>query len=183
MRSKVKIITYIAIFASMLAVISPLTINISIVPFSFATLMIYIIGAISKKSEGLISILIYIFLGIIGLPVFSGYTGGIGVLLGVTGGFIIGYIPCSILVNMIVRINKKNIFLYFLSMILGTMFCYLCGCFWYMYLTDSSFVETLIICVVPFIIFDLIKIIFASFISYLLNNKFLNESKNIIKNV
>lgn len=169
--NKIKYITTISIFASIICIISPISINIGIIPLSFSLFSIYIIGALSKKWMSLIATMVYIFIGIIGLPVFSNFNGGIGIILGPTGGYIISYIPCVIIVSLITNINKNKIILYPIGMIIGTIIVYLFGSLWFMFQTDNNFYQSLIITVVPFIIFDLIKIILASICSYMINNK------------
>ncbi len=160
-----------ALFAGIICVISPFSINIGIIPISFSTFAIYLIGALSKKWMGLLSTFIYIFIGIIGLPVFSNFTGGISVVLSVTGGYIIGYIPCAFIISLITNINKQNIFLYILSMLLGTILCYTVGTIWFMHQTNNNLIESLIITVIPFVVFDIIKIIVATICAYIINNK------------
>ena len=171
MTNKIKIITIIAIYSGVISIISPITIPIGIIPFTLSTFTIYLIGGLTKKYIGVFATIIYIFIGIIGLPVFSNYTGGIGVVLSITGGYILGYIPCVFVISLITSINKKNIFLYPISMILGTLICYMIGTFWFMGQTKNSFLETVLITIVPFIIFDIIKVILATICCYILNNK------------
>lgn len=171
MTSKIKIITTIAIFSGIISIISPITIPIGIIPLTLSTFAIYLIGALTKKYIGVLATIIYIFMGIIGIPVFSNYSGGIGVILSITGGYILGYIPCVFIISIITSINKKNIFLYPISMILGTLICYIIGTLWFMMQTKNSIIETILITIVPFIIFDIIKIVLATICCYILNNK------------
>lgn len=179
--SKIKYISITSLFAALICVISPFSISVGVIPFSFSTFIIYIIGALSKKSMSFISILIYIFIGIIGLPVFSNFTGGIGSILGPTGGFIIGYIPCIFIISLFVNIRRQNILLYPLSMIIGTLILYIFGCIWFMIQAQNTFIESLIITVLPFILFDIIKIILASICSYIINNK--TPYKEMVNNI
>lgn len=171
MTNRIKIITTIAIFSGIICVISPITLPVGMIPITLSTFAIYLIGGLTKKYIGILSTIIYIFIGIIGLPVFSSYTGGIGVVLSITGGYILGYIPCVFVISLITSINKKNILLYPLSMIIGTIICYYIGTLWFMVQTKNTLFETLIITVVPFLIFDIIKIILATICCYILNNK------------
>lgn len=133
--------------------------------------IIYIIGMVSKPFESLLIIILYIFIGLIGIPVFSSFTSGIGMIIGPSGGYIIGYIPCILLISLITRMNKKQLLLYFISSIIGTIICYLIASLWYMIYANVSFVYSLLICVVPFVLFDIVKIILSSLIGYFLNNK------------
>ena len=171
MTNRIKIITTVAIFSGIICVISPITIPVGVIPITLSTFSIYLIGGFTKKYIGVLSTIIYIFIGIIGLPVFSNYTGGIGVVLSITGGYILGYIPCVYVISLITSINKENIFLYPLSMILGTLICYMVGTFWFMVQTKNTILESILITIAPFVIFDIFKIILATSCCYVLNNK------------
>ena len=171
MTSRIKIITTIAIFSGIICVISPITLPVGMIPITLSTFAIYLIGGLTKKYIGILSTIIYIFIGIIGLPVFASYTGGIGVVLSITGGYILGYIPCVFIISLLTSINKENVILYPLSMMIGTIICYSIGSLWFMVQTKNTLVETLVITVVPFILFDIIKIILATICCYILNNK------------
>ena len=165
---KIKDITLIAIFASLLSIISPIAFPIGTVPITFSIFLIYIIGALFSPVKAFLTILVYIFLGIIGVPVFSGYSSGVGVLIGPTGGFITGYILCAVIIGLLLKINKSKA-MYVISMILGTVACYMIGILQYSFVMNTNIMEALIICIVPFIIFDIIKIIFIPRI--FVNNK------------
>lgn len=181
MTNSIKKITQVAIFAGIMCIISPITIPIGIIPITLSTFAIYLIGGLTKKYIGISSTIIYIFIGIIGIPVFSNYTGGIGAILSVTGGYIVGYIPCILIVSTITSINKKKIILYPVSMLIGTLVCYITGSLWFMFQTKNTLQETIIITIIPFIIFDLLKIVFASICCYIINNK--TPYKEIMLNI
>ena len=171
MTNSIKKITQIAIFAGIMCIVSPVSIPIGIIPITLSTFAIYLIGGLTKKYIGIFSTIIYIFIGIIGIPVFSNYTGGIGSILSVTGGYIIGYIPCVFIISTITSINKEKIILYPISMLIGTLICYIIGSLWFMFQTKNSLQETILITIIPFIIFDFLKIIVASICCYIINNK------------
>ena len=171
MNKTIQKISFIAILAAFLCVLSPWSIPIGDIPVTLATFALYLIGGLTKKFDGLLVVLVYIFIGIIGIPVFSSFRGGIGVVLGATGGYIIGYLPAVIIISFLTCINKKQFFLYPLSMVLGTIICYFVGTIWYMFQTENSLAYALTVCVVPFIIFDIIKIIVASIVAYIINVK------------
>lgn len=122
--------------------------------------------------------MIYIFIGIIGIPIFSFFSGGVGTVLGLTGGYILGYIPCIYLTSLIININNKKIVLYPIAMVIGTICCYLVGTLGYMYQSDTTFIASLSVCVLPFVIFDVIKIIIATIIGYFLNNEVVKKVIN-----
>ncbi len=171
MNKSLRTLIFISLLAAILSITSPLSFNVGAVPITLATFMIYLIGGITKKANGLFSVLLYIVIGIIGVPVFSNFRGGISVILGPTGGFIIGYLPMVFIISLMTSIDKTKIYWYIISMILSTIVCYLCGTIWFMINTSTSFVNSLMICVVPFIIFDVIKMFIATIVSYVLNTK------------
>ena len=188
MNKTIQKISFIAILAAFLCVLSPWSIPIGDIPVTLATFALYLIGGLTKKFDGLLVVLVYIFIGIIGIPVFSSFRGGIGVVLGATGGYIIGYLPAVIIISFLTCINKKQFFWYPLSMVLGTIICYFVGTIWYMFQTENSLAYALTVCVVPFIIFDIIKIIVASIVAYIINVKttlfssiYSGINKNMIK--
>ena len=156
----------IALMSAMLCVISPFTIPMpaSPVPFSLATFGVYLAGVILGAKKGMLSVLAYLLLGAVGLPVFSGFTGGVGILLGPTGGYLIGYPACAAVVGWMTEQKKLNSTF---SMILGTLVCYLLGSAWFMIVMGGAYTlaQVLLICVVPYLIFDLIKILVAAAIA------------------
>lgn len=160
-----------AIMAAVLCVISPFSLPLGTIPLSFATLAVFLVSCISPPKRSVASVIVYILLGASGLPVFSGFVGGFQQIAGLTGGYIIGYIPCSFAVSYLTTKSEKSKFIYPLSMALGIAVCYFCGTVWYSYQTDTDFSAALAVCVLPFIAGDIIKIIAASAIGITLKNR------------
>lgn len=171
MNKKIKDIAIISVAAAMICVVSPVSIPIGDIPISLATFIIYLIAAIIGPKKGTISVLVYILVGIIGVPVFSNYRAGISVIVGVTGGYIVGYIPLALLTGIFIYKCKGKIWMYPIGMILGTIVCYFIGTIWYMFNTHNNLMGSLLVCVVPFLLFDLIKIVLSSVLAYLMNKK------------
>lgn len=171
MNKKIKDIAIISVAAAMICVVSPVSIPIGDIPISLATFIIYLIAAIIGPKKGTISVLVYILVGIIGVPVFSNYRAGISVIVGVTGGYIVGYIPLALLTGIFTYKFKNKIWMYPIGMILGTIVCYFIGTVWYMFNTHNNLMGSLLVCVVPFLLFDLIKIVLSSVLAYLMNKK------------
>ena len=166
---KIKDIVYIGLCAIILTICSWITIP-TLVPFTLGTFGVFLIALILGGKRGTATVLIYILLGVIGLPVFSGFRGGIGVLLGNTGGYILGYIFISLIMWATERwtIHKKG--LRIISMILGLLVCYTCGTLWfavtYARTTGTVGMEAILgWCVIPYIIPDLVKIGLALWVS------------------
>ncbi|MBR6223995.1 MAG: biotin transporter BioY [Lachnospiraceae bacterium] len=159
-RSKTLDITTIALFAALISILSPfaIPIPISTVPISLATLALYITVYIAGTKKAFISTLIYLLLGLIGIPVFAGFTGGFGKLAGPTGGFLIGYLPMVLFIGLIID-HFDNIGIKISAYILGTLLLYSFGCLWFVFLGDGSTLAAAIsLCVLPFIPGDIAKI-------------------------
>lgn len=171
MNKTIRNMVLMSIMAALICVLAPVAIPVGTIPITLATFVIYITAALLGPKRGTFSTLLYIAIGIIGVPVFSAYRSGFGVVLGATGGYIIGYIPLAFISGLFVYHNKKNFILYPLGMIIGTLALYTVGTIWYMILMDSSLLESLLACVVPFLLFDIIKIIIASVTVYLIHQR------------
>lgn len=163
--SAVKNTAFIALLSAILCLLAPLSIPAGAIPVSLASFAVFIIASCVKTKHSVIAVVIYILLGAFGLPVFSAFTGGFHRIVGITGGYIIGYIPCALITGLLVNKyeNKKPV--YPLSMALGTVSCYFTGTIWYILQTKSSITAALLTCVIPFIIGDIIKITVASILS------------------
>jgi len=119
--------------------------------------------------NGLLTVIVYILLGLIGVPVFSNFGAGPGVLFGITGGYIVGFIFTALIVGGAVKQFGRKIGVYVFSMILGVAVCYAFGTAWFMVWSANSgspatLGAALMSCVVPFILPDLVKIAAASVI-------------------
>ena len=142
-----------AVVSALMCIISPFTIPVGGVPLSLATLGVYISSVVLKPFYAVFSVLIYVLIGAFGLPVFSGANGGVGVLLGPTGGFVAGYIICA-LVSSFLR-KKTGVAV---SLVVGTVFLYLSGAAWFCFVTKSEIAEAVLLCVLPFLPGDALKI-------------------------
>ncbi len=159
-------IVKIALGAAVMCVLSAMGLQIGAVPITLATLGVYLVAAVFGKYRATVSVIIYILLGIIGLPVFAGFAGGISRILWSGGGFIIGYIPCAFVTGLIIDAAQEKRLVYPVAMIAGTLFCYGCGTLWYAFLMNTTFTAALSVCVVPFLIVDAVKIVIATFVAY-----------------
>ena len=171
MNKRIKKITILSITVAILAIIAPISINVSLIPFNLSLFIIFIISSIFSLKDSLIIILLYIILGLIGLPVFAGYVNAYEALSSISGGFILGFIPCIISINLIQKINKNSYIITFASMFVGLVLCYLLGIIHFMLLTSSSIIYAFSVAILPFIFIDLLKIIIACIITFTLNNK------------
>lgn len=167
----VKNLTLRAILAAAICVIAPLSIPSGAIPVTLASLIIYVVSACTQVKFSVPAVTIYILLGCFGLPVFSGFTGGFQIVSGITGGYIISYVPCSAVISLLCgKFGNKKIIIP-LSMILATLICYVCGTLWYAFQTDSTFLASVPVCVLPFVPGDILKITAATCICVALRPK------------
>jgi biotin transport system substrate-specific component len=122
-------ISLIGIMAAITCILGPLSIPIpfSPVPISFTNLAIYFTVFILGWKRGTISYLIYLLIGLVGLPVFSGFSGGPGKLVGPTGGYLIGFIFMAIIGGFFIEKFSGKVFMYIIGLILATIVAYLLG--------------------------------------------------------
>ena len=162
---------FAALFAAIICAASPFTIPIGPVPLSLATLAIYLAAATLDWRFGTLSVLVYVLIGLVGVPVFSNFSGGIQKLVGPTGGFIVGYIVCALIVGLIVGRLETIKWIYPAAMVLGTAVLYAIGTAWFVILMKVTLQKALVLCVVPFLIGDAAKIILASVLAPILRKR------------
>lgn len=160
-----KNLAIIGLLAALICIAAPFSISIGLVPISLATFAVYIVAAVYDYRAGVLAVLIYIALGACGMPVFAGFKGGAQVLVGATGGYIVGYIFLALVEGVIINKFEDKKYLYPIAMILGTVIIYLFGTAWFVFVTKTSIKSALIVCVVPFLLGDAIKITAATAIS------------------
>ena len=167
MNSKFRVVdlTYMAVGAALTAVCSWISIP-STVPFTLQTFAVFCVLSLLGGKRGTVSIVIYILLGAVGMPVFAGFTGGIGILLGTTGGYIIGFILMGLLFWLAEHFFGDALPVRIVSMLAGLLVCYAFGTGWFLwvYARQSGAVgigTALSWCVLPFILPDLAKMALA----------------------
>lgn len=166
-----KKITIIGLFTALLCVLSPLSIPIGPIPITLCTFFVMLSGLVLGWKYGSMSVILYLLLGVVGLPVFSGFTSGIGAFFGVAGGYMYGYIPLAMCAGIS---RAKPIWVKVVFLTVGNMLLYSIGTIWYMFIMEQSLVQSLIVCVFPFLIGDGIKI-FSAIFTELAVNKALKE--------
>ena len=170
MKSKVKSskkfktvdLAYVALGAVLIALCSWISIP-SAVPFTMQTFAVFFMLSALGGKRGTASIVVYILLGAIGIPVFSNFNSGIGFLLGNTGGYIVGFIFMGLIYWLIVGILGKKLWTQILALVMGLIACYTFGTLWFMllYIKANGPVALGTVlgwCVIPFIIPDIIKL-------------------------
>lgn len=160
-------LTLTAVMAAVICVLGPISmaIPISPVPISLASMAVYLAVTVLGMKLGTLSCLIYLLLGLVGLPVFSGGSAGAAKLFGPTGGYLVGYLFLALIAGAFVgryTENKwKSIAFAALGMVLGTMVLYALGTAWLAYSAGMDFQAALWAGVIPFIPGDLVKMVIA----------------------
>lgn len=155
-------LAYVALFAVLIAVCAWISIPLT-VPFTLQTFAVFAALGILGGRRGTFAVVVYILLGVVGLPVFSGFQGGAGVLLGTTGGYILGFLGSALLYWGITRHFGSKPFVMALAMVLGLLVCYGFGTVWFVqaYAKTSGAVGAMTAlgwCVFPFVLPDLAKL-------------------------
>ena len=146
-----------AVFAALTAVCSQIQIPLAVIPINLALFSVHLCALLMKKSRAALSMTVYLLMGLVGLPVFVGFQGGAGVLLGRTGGYIIGYVASAFLTALIVEKWGRSWWKMALAIVCGVAACYAFGTAWYMVLTGSPLWLSLSYCVLPFLPGDAVK--------------------------
>lgn len=166
---KIRSITYCGLFIALITVCSWISIPTT-VPFTLQTFGVFAAVGILGGKLGTIAVIGYVILGTIGVPVFAGFSGGVGVIAGTTGGYIVGFIFAALAMWLVEKILGRKPWVLILSMIAGLIVCYAFGTAWFMivYTAKTGTVglgAVLSWCVVPFIIPDAVKIACAAIIT------------------
>lgn len=155
---KIKDLTRIALFVAIITICSYLIVPFT-VPFTLQTLGVFLAVLVLGKNKGSLAILIYLFLGICGVPVFSGMRGGITAFLSPAGGYLVSFLLSGYITGFIFEKTEKA----FLSCLAGLVVCYTGAYLWYIFLYTAK--GAFLTVVVPFIIPDILKISIAAYIS------------------
>lgn len=161
----VRELVFTAICAALICVLGPISAPIGSIPISLGTFAIYFTAALLGGKRGTFAVIVYILIGMVGLPVFTGMRGGVSVLFGTTGGYIIGYIPLALLTGVFSDIKSKFNWTMPVGMVLGTVVMYTFATVWYMILTGNTLAVALFACVVPFLLFDSIKMVLSTLLA------------------
>ncbi|MBE5952251.1 MAG: biotin transporter BioY [Lachnospiraceae bacterium] len=170
----------IALMSAIFCVLAPIAMPVpfSPVPITFGTLVLYLTGTVLGAKKGAASVGIYLLIGLAGLPVFSGFTAGFTKLMGPGGGYMLGYLPAVICIGWLtkretegrgLRQNLKMAGIF----VCGALLCYSFGTAWFLVVMDGTytFLQAILICVVPFLPFEFVKIVLACIISLPIKRK------------
>lgn len=171
------------LFAAIITISAVLTIPLSFtpVPITLQVMTVFITPAVLGHKKGVIAVGVYILLGFIGLPVFSGMKGGIGVLAGPTGGYILGFLPavflCGFMVFHLMKIQDSvsvKLIKYFVFMFSGLCVLYVFGTIQLMFIGHMDLISALSAAVLPFVGFDIVKLVLAVPVCYYIRQNVYN---------
>lgn len=148
---------YIALFAAVIAISAWMAVPAAL-PFTMQTFAVFAAAGLLSTKCAVAAVITYVALGAAGLPVFTGFAGGIGIFATVNGGFILGFIPAVLICGLLI----KKAFPKILAMCTGLLVCYLFGSAWFCMLNGASFFAALTATVLPYLPFDIIKIMLAA---------------------
>ena len=147
-KMSVKTIAVIGVLTAVTCILAPLSIPIGDVPISLTNLVIYFGLYILGTRRETVSYIVYLLIGLVGVPVFSGFTAGPAKMFGPTGGYLIGFIPMAVIAGIFIEKSGRK----------------LVGTVWFVLVMKTSVQAALTMCVYPFIVFDIIKMVLAAWI-------------------
>jgi biotin transport system substrate-specific component len=163
--NQLRMMIYASLFAALTAVGAFLAVPIGPVPIVLQNMFVYLAGLLMGSRWGLASIGVYLLAGACGLPVFAGGLGGIGRIIGPTGGYLVGYLPAVYIIGKISERTHQRPFYDVLAMICATVVLYACGVTWLKIVTGMTPAKALAAGMVPFLIGDALKIAAAAAIA------------------
>ena len=172
----------IAVMAAVTCIMGPLSIPIpfSVVPISLTNLAVYLAIYVLGCRRGTLSYLVYLLLGLVGVPVFSGFSGGVGKLFGPTGGYLLGFIFMALICGWAIDHFSCKLVPSFIGMLLGTVVCYAFGTAWLAYQANLTFMAALAAGVLPFIPGDLAKMVIAAILGPQIRHRL--AQANLVRN-
>ncbi len=157
---------YASMFGAATAAGAYVSVPLPPVPITLQTLVLLLGAALLGPRWGAMSQVIYLMLGILGLPVFAGGKAGLGVLFGPTGGYLIGFVAAAYVVGLLVEVRRGPGFVWYaFSMAVGTLAVYLLGLIQLSLVAKLSCTKALLVGVVPFLAGDALKVLVAAIVA------------------
>ncbi len=172
-KTNVKQMALIGLMTAVICVIAPfsLYIPVSPVPISLGTMAIYFVVTVLGMKRGTVSVALYILLGLVGLPIFTGFAGGVGKALGPTGGYIFGYLFLALIFGFFVDHWGCRLIPNIAGAVLGTVVMYFFGTVWLQYQAHMTFTAALWAAVIPYIPGDIVKLALAVYVGIQLRKR------------
>lgn len=160
-----------ALMAAVMCVLGPLTVPIGAVPISLANFVICLTAWLLGPRFGTLSVAVYLCIGLIGVPVFSGYGAGLAKIAGPTGGYLVGYLLLALIGGLFIEKSNGNPVVSGIGLVLGDAACYVLGTAWFVFQMQCELGYALSVCVYPFITLDLAKIVVSCVVGALLRKR------------
>lgn len=160
-----------ALMAAVMCVLGPLTVPIGAVPISLANFVICLTAWLLGPKFGTLSVAVYLCIGLVGVPVFSGYGAGLAKLAGPTGGYLVGYLLLALIGGLFIEKSNGNPVVSGIGLVLGDAACYVLGTAWFVFQMQCELGYALSVCVYPFIALDLAKIVVSCVVGALLRKR------------
>lgn len=168
-----------ALMAAAMCVLGPLTVPIGAIPISLANFVICLTAWLLGPKFGTMSVAVYLCIGLIGVPVFSGYGAGLAKLAGPTGGYLVGYLLLALIGGLFIEKSNGNPVVSGIGLVLGDAACYVLGTAWFVFQMQCELSYALSVCVYPFIALDLAKIVVSCVVGALLRKRL--EQAGVLK--
>lgn len=157
-----------AVFAAVIAIFAQITIPLGLVPLTLQTFIVGVVASLLGSRVGTWSVLIYLLLGAIGLPVYAGGSSGIGALFGPTGGYLISFLVAAFVIGKFIEKTNSSFLSVVVANTIGTIIPLFIGTVWLKYAVAISFTQAFAQGFVPFILAGVIKTIAASIVVVIL---------------
>ena len=170
-RSKLQMMIVTALFAAIIGVMAQLTIPLPLVPITGQTLAIGLAATILGSRYGTISVLVYLAMGAVGIPVFSGMSAGLGVVFGPTGGFLVGFIPATFIMGYYMERTSFSFGQAMIANVIGMFITLFFGTVWLKFIAELSWTAAFMAGFVPFLIGGFIKAFLAAWAGLLIRGR------------
>lgn len=161
---KTRNMVLIALMAAIICILAPMSVPLGFtpVPITLGLFAIFLTAYVLPPTQATVCYLVYLLLGMVGLPVFSGYSSGLSRIVGPTGGYLVGFIATMWISSYFIHKHPQKIWVHVMAMVVGVLACYTLGTIWFSAQKGIGLVEAIFLCVVPFMIGDAIKIAVAT---------------------
>lgn len=168
---KLRMMIITALFAAIIGVLAQITIPLPLVPITGQTLAIGLAATILGARYGTISVLLYLFIGAVGVPVFAEFSGGVSKLVGPTGGYLVGFVPAAFAIGWLLEKTSFNYLNAMIGNIIGMLITLVFGTVWLKLAMDLSWTAAFASGFAPFVIVGVIKAALASWIGIIVRKR------------
>lgn len=163
-----------ALFAAIIGVLAQITIPLPLVPITGQTLAIGLAATILGSRYGTLSAILYLIIGAVGVPVFAEFSGGLSVLFGTTGGYLVGFIPSTFLIGFYLEKTKYTVFHAVIANLIGMVVTLIFGTVWLKVAANLTWTAAITGGLTPFLIVGVIKAILAAWVGILIRKRLIS---------